>query len=156
MTNSRLARMWASQCKTKPQPILAVETHARGLKRKLFNLVGGVEEAGMMGTICVFPCLCPAGRLNRDTANGALEDGMDSSGAAGGEFEVPDKPESVEMPSQAVEGDGMPADMECSKAAGDGSLDQPSSVEVEMLSQSQTVQMPSQSQMSQGNDELGS
>ena len=60
VTNSRLARMWASQWKTKPQPILAVVTRARGLKRKLFNPVGGVEKAGRMGTICVCPCLCPA------------------------------------------------------------------------------------------------
>ena len=69
---------------------------------------------------------------------------------------VPDKPESVEMPSQAAEGDGMPVDMECFGAAGEESLNQPSAVEVEMLSQSQTVWLPSQSQMSQGKDELGS
>ena len=40
VTSSRLAKMWATLWKTKPQPILAVETHVRGLKRKLFNSVG--------------------------------------------------------------------------------------------------------------------
>ena len=67
------------------------------------------------------PCLCPAERLTGDTATEALEDEVDSSGAAGGENEVPDKPESVEMPSQAAEGDGVPYDMECSGAAGEES-----------------------------------
>ena len=57
----------------------------------------------------------------------------------------PDQTESIEMPSQ-TEGEGeVPASMECSGAAGG---------EVEMPSQSQTVQMLSQSQMSQGEDGL--
>ena len=59
----------------------------------------------------------------------------------------PDQTESIEMPSQ-TEGEGeVPASMECSGAAGG---------EVEMPSQSQTVQMlsQSQSQMSQGEDGL--
>ena len=66
MTNSRLANKWADQCNIKSQPII-VETHARGLKRKIFNPVGGVAKARRMGTICGCPCLCPAGRLDGHT-----------------------------------------------------------------------------------------
>ena len=95
--------MWADQCRTKSQPII-VETQARGLERKWFNPVGGVVKAGRMDTICVYPCLCPAGRLGGDTASGEQEDGMDSSGAAGGQCEVLDQTGSVEMPSQAGDG----------------------------------------------------
>ena len=110
-------------CGTKSQPI-SVETHARGLKRKLFNPVGGVVKAGRMGTICV-------GRLDEDTASGEQEDGMYSSGAAGGECEVLDQTGSVEMPSQADDEDEMPIGMECSGALSLGSREQ----SVEMASQ---------------------
>ena len=97
VTSSRLAKMWANH-----NPILAVETRTRGLKRKLFDPVGGVEKAGRMDTIW----------------------------------------------------SGVPVDMECSGAAGEESQDQ--SPAVEMISQSQTVRVLSQSQMSQGEDEQGS
>ena len=87
-------------------------------------------------------------RLNEDTATGELKDhGIDCSGAGGGEYEVPDQMESVEMPSQAGDGDEVPVDRECSGAAGDGSQDLPAdgmecsgaAGEIGMPIQSQTV-----------------
>jgi len=44
--SSRLAKMWADQCRLKPDPI--IETNTRGLKRKLFNPVGGLVKAARM------------------------------------------------------------------------------------------------------------
>ena len=93
--SSRFAKMWADQCKTKPQP--AVETKVRGLKMKMFNLDGGVAKAGRMGPICVHPCLCPADRMGGDTA---ADEENECSGAAGREEEMQSQTGPVEMPSQ--------------------------------------------------------
>lgn len=93
--NSRLARMWADQCECKPQP--DVETKARGLKRKIFNLDGGVSKAGRMSPICVQQCLCPTDRMGGSTA---ADEEMECPGAAGREGEMPSLTEPVEMPSQ--------------------------------------------------------
>ena len=49
VASSRLAMMWASQWDKQQKPILAIEPHSRGLKRKLFKPEGGVEKARRVG-----------------------------------------------------------------------------------------------------------
>ena len=81
--------------KTQLKPTLTIEPHGRGLKRKMFNPDGGVDKVGRMDTICTCPCLCPADRQTGDNATGAVGGELDSTGAAGGESEVPDRPEII-------------------------------------------------------------
>ena len=110
VTNSRLAKVSADQCEAKPQPI--IETHAIGLKIKMFNPDGGIAKAGRMGTICVCPYLCPADRMGGDSATVELRDEeIECSGAAGREGKMPSQTGSIEMPSQTDVADEVPVEL---------------------------------------------
>ena len=96
---------------------LGVETKARGLKRKLFNPDGGVKKAGRIEV------------PSQTDPAGEVADDMEWSGAPG------EDEGNIEMLSQ----DQSIVGMECSGAEGEEE-------DAEMLSQSQTSQVPSQSQ----------